>query len=218
MNKKIAILTIGLSSLLVMGSMAAGIALAAGPCMGYGSGRYGSGSDRSPISAAAIGTVTAINGNTLTVTTIMRSKQPTPESAGTPIAQNVGLATTTVYVVDASGAKIYKGSATTTVPISSVAIGDRVMVQGTVSGSSIVATVIRDGVIGMRGRAFGNGTSTNPSASPIIQGNGEPVIGGTVTSISGNTITVTNKSNVTYKSMCRLLNSKRAASVHRSPM
>jgi hypothetical protein len=88
-----------------------------------------------------------------------------------------------------------------------------VMVQGTVSGTNVTATVIRDGMMGMMGRPgmsttspqgrfgyngknFGRPTST-PSASPI-QGNGEPVVAGSITVINGSTLTVTNASNVTY--------------------
>ena len=76
-----------------------------------------------------------------------------------------------------------------------------VMVQGTVSGSNVTATMIRDGV-GMTGRGGfsfpGRATSTATNATPPIQGNGEPVIGGSVTAINGSTLTVTNASNVTY--------------------
>ena len=69
---------------------------------------------------------------------------------------NVGMPTTvagtgTVYTVDATNAKIYKGGATTTVSVSAIATGDKVMVQGTISGTNIAATVIRDGVGGMMG-------------------------------------------------------------------
>ena len=71
--------------------------------------------------------------------------------------------------MDATNAKIYKGSATTTVSVSDIAMGDTVMVQGTVSGTSVTATVIRDGVNGMMGgqpgmpgKGFGHGASFDP--------------------------------------------------------
>jgi hypothetical protein len=149
------------------------------------------------------GTVTAVdtNAGTLTVTATAHSSRPMPEQKTTVTPS----ATTTVYTVNASNAQIYKGSATTTVSLSSVAAGDTVMVQGTVSGTSVTATVIRDGVGGMMkqpgvggGKGFGHGASSTPSTTPIIQGNGEPVVGGSVTAISGATLTVTNASNVTY--------------------
>jgi len=140
------------------------------------------------------GTVSAVSGTTLTVTSEMR-----------PNTTSVATASTT-YTVDASNAKVYEGGATTTVSVSNIAVGDTVMVQGTVTGSSIVATVIRDGVGTMTGRSgmpggkgFGaHGASSTPRVAPAIQGNGEPVIGGAVTVIDGTTLTVTNASYVTY--------------------
>jgi hypothetical protein len=151
------------------------------------------------------GTVSSISGTTLTVTVAARPIRPTPESAGQPTALTTGgIVVTTNYSVDASNAKIYKGTSITAVSITSIALGDKVMVQGTVSGTNVVATVIRDGVggmmgrLGMGGKGFGYGASSTTSSTPPIQGNGEPIVGGSVTAISGTTITVTNKSNVTY--------------------
>jgi hypothetical protein len=139
------------------------------------------------------GTVSATNGDSLTVTA-----KAWPNATST---------SATTYTVDATNAKIYKGSPTSTVSVSSIAVGDSVMVQGTVSGTNVAATVIRDGIGGTMGRPStmpgGNGfggrgsASSTPPVSPIT-GNGEPVIGGAVTAISGTSITVTNASNVTY--------------------
>jgi hypothetical protein len=109
------------------------------------------------------GVVASINGTTLTVT----GKVP----------QNGGTATT--YTVDATNATVTKNGKASAV--SNIAVGDTLMVQGTVSGTSVTAKTIRDGV-----------------AQPAIQGNGEPVVAGSVTAISGNSITITNKSNITY--------------------
>jgi len=159
---------------------------------------------RGEMPSGIFGTVSAINNDTLTVTSKAWGR-PTPESAGQPTALGTGVTpATVVYTVDATNATIYKGSATTTVSISDIAVGDSVVVQGTVSGTNIAATVIRDGVGGMMrhpgmgGKGFGHSASSTPSSTPIIQGNGEPVIGGNVTAISGTTLTVTNASNVTY--------------------
>jgi hypothetical protein len=156
------------------------------------------------------GTVSAVNVNgdvnTLTVTAAARPARPMPEQAS-PSA-NVSTPTVvagTVYTVDATSAKIYKGSATTTVSVSDIAQGDTVMVQGTISGTNVAATVVRDGVSGTMGggKGFGGGrgaSSTMPrsSSTPLIQGNGEPVVGGSVTAISSTTLTITNSSNVPY--------------------
>lgn len=162
-----------------------------------GGARYGG------MQPGIFGTVSAVNGDTLTVVSGGHFMRPMPEQAsGTPVTM-----ASTTYTVNATNAQIYKGTATTTVSISDIAVGDTVIVQGTVSGTSITATVIRDGVevpmVGQPGgpikRVFGgHGASSTASGTPPIQGNGEPVIGGNVTAVSGTSITVTNASNVTY--------------------
>jgi hypothetical protein len=111
------------------------------------------------------GTVASISGTTLTVTSKAKSSSDT----------------STTYTVDASDATVTKDGATSSV--SAIAVGDTVIVQGTVSGTSVTATKINDGA------------SQDQSA---IQGNGQPVVAGSVNAISGTTITITNKSNVTY--------------------
>jgi len=114
------------------------------------------------------GTIASISGNTLTVTSKMGAS-----------------GTGTTYTVDATNATVTKAGVISSV--SSIAVGDMVMVAGTINGTSVVATTIRDGVVG---------TKTPPVS--IIKGNGQPVIGGAVMAISGNILTVTNKSNVSY--------------------
>ena len=128
------------------------------------------------------GTVSAVSGDTLTI-----------------ISKGFGAnATATTYTVDATNATVTKGNTTSTV--GAIQVGDTVMVQGTVSGTSVTATTIRDGVMPMGvGHRMMGGMGKTPSTSvPNITGNGEPVIGGTVSTISGTTLTITNKSNVTY--------------------
>jgi hypothetical protein len=126
-----------------------------------------------PAKPAAVGTVTAISGSTLTVT----DKQ-----------------SNTTYTVDASNATITKVTAPsattgtpttppakpteTTISVSGIAVGDTVMVQGTVSGTSVTATKIVDGqMFGRRGGMHGP----------------KPAAQGTVTAVSGTTLTVTDK-------------------------
>ncbi len=151
-----------------------------------GRGGFGGGMHRAP---GVFGTVASISGNTITVT-----------SKG--FGSN---ATATTYTVNATNATVTKSGAASTV--AGIAIGDSVMVQGTVSGTSVTATAIRDGVTG--GRMGGTGmrgfaSSTTPdgkkpnAALANITGNGQPVIGGTVASISGTTLSITNKSNVSF--------------------
>jgi hypothetical protein len=126
------------------------------------------------------GTVSAISGATLTVT----SKGFGPNAA------------TSTYTVNAANATVVKGGATSS--LGNIAVGDTVAVQGSVSGTNVTATVIRDGVPmgrGMMGRGK-SGDTEQPRAT--IQGNGQPVIGGTVSAISGSTLTVGTKAGATY--------------------
>ncbi len=111
------------------------------------------------------GTVSAINGTSITVNSKARP------DGGTAIT----------YTVDASSATVTKNGAASSV--SNIAVGDTIMVQGTVTGTNVVAKTIRDGAA---------------QAQPAIQGNGQPVVAGKVTVISGSVVTITNQSNVTY--------------------
>ena len=103
------------------------------------SGRGGAGKMTPP---AVFGTVSVINGTTLSVT----SK-----------------ASKNSFTVDASNATVMKNNATST--LGSVTVGDTVVVMGTVSGTNVTATSIRDGVMGTRGtpetRPEGMASSTN---------------------------------------------------------
>lgn len=83
------------------------------------------------------GTVSAISGNTLTVT-----------------ATNPKDSTTSTYTVDASSAKVLKGDGTTKPAdstLSAVAVGDTVGIQGEVTGTNVVAKMIIDGPMPARG-------------------------------------------------------------------
>jgi hypothetical protein len=120
------------------------------------------------------GTVTAISGNTITL-------------------QNKGFGanpTVVTYTVDATNASILKNN--TTITTSGIALGDTLIVQGTVNGTAVTATKIQDG--------FAPKPAPKKGPGPVVSllSNGQPVIGGKVTAISGNTITITNSSNVSY--------------------
>jgi hypothetical protein len=106
-----------------------------------------------------IGTVTAISGSTLTVVSKMDSN--------------------TTYTVNAANATVTKNGT------ASIVAGDTLMIQGAVSGTTVTATAINDGVPG----ALGNRG---------VKGNGQPIVGGKVVAINGSTLTITNQSNVTY--------------------
>lgn len=132
------------------------------------------------------GTVTLIAGNTITI-----SGHQGMASSSAPL---------TTFVIDATNAKIMKANVAGT--ITSVVVGDTVVVSGTLTGTNVVATMIRDGVMmdrGGEGRGMMNNTnSANAQAMQQLQGNGQPVIAGTITAINGTSVTITNKSNVTY--------------------
>ena len=127
-----------------------------------------------------MGTVSAINGSALTV------------------VGRTGFNTSTAvvnYNIDASQAVVVKNNVTSTV--SSIAVGDVIEARGTISGTSVVATMIRDGLKvvpgGRQGRPNGLGSSTPP-----FVGNGQPVIAGKISAISGTAVTVNTASNVQY--------------------
>lgn len=168
-------------SAVALSLLAMGVALAATPGRENGRGWGPGGMRGTP--PGVFGTVTALNGTTLTV-------------ASNGFGRNATSTPATAYTVNAANATVTKDGATST--IASVAVGDRVMVRGTVSGTSVTATAIMDGV--PQGRGFpgdrGNATSTRPVS--LVQGNGEPVIAGTVSAVNGGTLTVTNTSNITY--------------------
>jgi len=124
---------------------------------------------------AAMGTVTAVSGDDITLTD---SK------------------TNTTYTVDATNATITKRAApvaqgdkptSTTITVGQVAVGDTLMVQGTVSGTTVTATKIEDGVGG-----FGGGKGG------MRGGPGGMGVQGTVTAVNGDTVTVTGKNGTIY--------------------
>lgn len=128
---------------------------------------------------AVIGKVSAVNGNILTVI----SKQGFNKTEAT---------STITFTVDATNAKLLRGN--TIITLSNIAVGDNVIVQGTVTGTSVVATIIRDGKVG-------NGNENdNNQALLQIQGNGQPVVAGIISAINGSSLMITtnNSSSITY--------------------
>lgn len=166
------------SRLLLGASLIASLALAVpafaqGTQPGWGFGRMGGQMGMEMRRNGVFGTVATINGNILTITANGWSKDKT-----TTIS--------TTYTVDATNAKVTKNGTASTV--ADIAIGDTVMIQGTVNGTSVTATTIRDGMM----------QKPDKEQNPVIQGNGQPVIAGTISAINGNTLTVGNPSKVTY--------------------
>ncbi len=168
-----------------------------GPMMGRGNP---SGAMMKP---GVFGTVSAINGNILTVTSKGGLGGPRPMTSGkTSVAPTAP--TPVTYTVDATNATVMKNNATST--LSAIVVGDSIVAQGTLTGTNFVATTIRDGLPtmmgggkGQNGNDNGNGDGKGHATStPLFVGNGQPIVAGNVSVINGSSITVTNKSNVTY--------------------
>ena len=178
---------INASAQVQMGRGQPGMGMGFGRGQGEGEGRGGPGGMMPQgVRPAAFGTVTAINGNIITIAS----------------RQGFGSTTsTTTITVDATNATVVKNNATST--LSAVTVGDMIAVQGTLSGTNIVATSIHDGVRpGFQGRGGemrdkNENDKMGSSTMPAI-GNGQPVVAGTVASVSGSSLTITTKSNVTY--------------------
>jgi hypothetical protein len=125
---------------------------------------------------AAVGTVTAVNGNSITLTDKKSNTTYTVDATNASITERTKSTTAPVAGVR---------PAPTTITVSQIAVGDTLMVQGTTSGTTITATKIADGVGGMGG--FGGG-----------HGGRGPGVMGTVTAVNGNTVTVTGKDGKSY--------------------
>lgn len=168
MNKKIYIIggtTVALSMLAALPALAAthaGINLRLdhkGP-IGIGIHRPIAGHPMSPM---VFGTVASINGTTISLT-----------------GKN-----NTTYSVDATNAKVMKGFGTVA-QVSDIKVGDSLMVNGTINGTSVTATMIMDGQPpkpGVRG-------PKGPLGANRFMGNGSM---GSVTAVSGNSFTIQNK-------------------------
>jgi len=165
------------AGLAILGSFVlAGVTLASEKDSNFGMMNRGEMGNRMMSSRPVIvGTVSAVSGNTVTVT------------GNQGFNKNSDTTATTTYTVDATNAKVTKANVASTV--SSITVGDNVVVQGTINGTNVVATIIRDGMIP---------NANKKNIQPVIQGNGQPIVAGKIMAINGNTITITNSSNVTY--------------------
>jgi hypothetical protein len=124
-------------------------------------------------SRGIVGQVTTINGTSLTI----------KSSAGT------------LYSVDASGARIFKDFASSTIAIAEVKIGDSIMVRGTIVDQAIKATVIFDGKFAGPGNAKNENRGEEARMMRGVKGFG---IRGVVTTVSGSTFSIDAKNNKTY--------------------
>ncbi len=135
--------------------------------------------------AATAGIATLASADTTSTTGAMTktdTHKGMPGVAGTVAAVDGSIITLTgkdgsTYTVDASKAAISK---TSIINVSGVAVGDTLMVGGTVNGTSVAADHIMDGAMPEGMGPMGKGG----------RGMGGPGIGGTVTAVSGTTLTV----------------------------
>ncbi len=145
----------------------AALMLAGGAIAGYTgivAAQSGTGSmanERSERGPHVGGEITAINGSALTVS---------DKRSGTS------------YTVETSGATIMKDGASA--ELSSFAVGDRVMAEGTINGTTVTATKVFGGIKGSFGGHGGRG-----------KGHG---VMGEVTAVNGSTITVTGMDGTSY--------------------
>ena len=108
-----------------------------------------------------VGTITKIDGNTLTVDSIGFSKNvPNTDTSKSDATKPTPEIKT--YTVDASGATIYKNGVES--KISDIAINDKIMVEGTITDTSVKATKIYEGNMGVANganRGQGNWNNAN---------------------------------------------------------
>lgn len=128
-------------------------------------------------SRGVYGSVTAVNGTTISV----RDSR-----------------TNVVYTVDTTKAKIDKNRVT--ILVSGIAVGDMVLVEGTTTGTAVVATSIHDGVLVKGSADWKDNKEKDDKNNQMMfpEGNGQPIVGGTVTAVNASQVTITNKSNVSY--------------------
>ena len=125
------------------------------------------------------GTVSAVNGTSITVIGRARPNEKNTQGASM------------TYTANATNAKVRKNNSNSSV--SSITVGDTVMIQGTLHGTNIVATLIQDGIFVQK-----NDRLRNQEKMFAINGDGKPVIGGTVNAVNGAIVSITNKGNITY--------------------
>jgi hypothetical protein len=116
---------------------------------GTASQNSGQGGSGATLGQPLSGSVTAARGTTLT------------------LADNAG----TIYTVDASGATVTKGGSASS--LASVMPGDTILVQGTMSGTSVTASSIIDqGPLGGSGGTGGGVGGSGTPTSPALAGSG----------------------------------------------
>ena len=122
------------------------------------------------------GTITSVNGSTLSVT-------PT-QSVGSTSAP-------TLFTVDASSARIFGGVGNATTTVGSLSVGNTVMIEGVINGTNVTANVVRINNVPPKPKQ-------GDALKSILKTSGQPVVLGKVTLISGSIITISNQGGLTY--------------------
>ena len=130
--------------------------------MGMGNGAVNGG-------PRVMGTITKIDGNTITVDSIGFSKN-VPNTDTNKSDTTKPTSETKTYTVDASGATIYKDGVES--KISDIAVNNKIVVEGTITDTSIKATKIYEGNMGVaNGANRGQGNWNNANGqNPNTQG------------------------------------------------
>lgn len=110
---------------------------------------------------AVIGTITKIDGTTITIDSIGFGKNVVNNEATDTTEQKTE---TVTYTVDASKATFYEDGAES--KIEELAIGEKIMVEGTVDGTKVTATKVHEGNMGQGNRAnFDQNDNANKAKS-----------------------------------------------------
>lgn len=133
---------------------------------------------------AAVGKVTAVNGDSITLTDLKNSTTYTVDATNATITERTKPTTPST-----AGTR----PAPATISVSQVAVGDMLAVQGTVNGTTITATKIEDGIYAMG--ATGGGRMGGFGGHGGFGGSG---VRGMVTAVNGSTVTVTGMDGKSY--------------------
>ncbi len=118
---------------------------------------------QNPNMRMTVGKVTAINGNSLSINTVVVMRSTTTQAVST---------STLAFTIDATNAAVVKDKATTTV--ASIAVGDFIIVQGPATGSVVTAKLIMDN--GTQGMMRGPGMHGSSTASTSVEVHGSAVV------------------------------------------
>ncbi len=196
MTKKttyIGLIIIGAAALAAIPAFAAtpGISAPSAPSRWHGKAGTNGGNWQNMPRPAVTGTVTAVNGTSITLSGFAPLAF-TPGS--TPLTKPAVKPTPTTFTVDASNATVSRGfgTSTTAIAVSAIATGDRLAVFGTLSGTSVTATKISDIPAGTM--PFGFGPQGNHGLGGPRSSNPKMVPGtvafGSVTAVNGSDLTI----------------------------